>query len=567
MYIVTTKKESKIDSKQASKLSKRTAGDSYGSRVPVRLTDEAARVVMRAAGLEPLEPYHGADAPWRCQCTTCKREVSPSYTKVRAGRGCAYCAGRRVDPDEAIATMRTAGLEPLEPYPGADAPWRCQCTTCKRDVSPSYSSVQSRQSGCAYCAGARVNPDEAVEVMRAAGLEPLEPYHGANESWRCQCTTCKREVTPNYSTVRNGSGCIYCAGRRVDPDEAIATMRAAGLEPLEPYANARAPWRCRCMTCEREVAPTYGAVRSKQGGCAYCGGTRVDPDEAVEVMRAAGLETLEPYPGALARWRCRCTTCEREVAPMYDSVRNGSGCIYCAGKRVDPDEAVEVMRAAGLEPLEPYPGANVAWRCRCTTCEREVTPWYSSVRGRDAGCIYCAGRRVDPDEAVELMRAAGLEPLEPYPGAHVPWRCRCTTCAREVSPNYDSVQGGGACRFCSTGGIDYTAPGIIYLMHHPELFCLKIGVSTTAARTVRVDTHAKTGWVIIQTWDTPSGEDAEQIEQQVLTWWRNELGAPIALTKAEMPNGGWSETAALIHVDVDWTVNRVNWLVAQLDGE
>jgi hypothetical protein len=109
------------------------------------------------------------------------------------------------------------------------------------------------------------------------------------------------------------------------------------------------------------------------------------------------------------------------------------------------------------------------------------------------------------------------------------------------------------------------APGIIYLLRHPELFCLKVGISTTAARIVRVDAHAKTGWNVIRTWDTPTGDDAEQVEQQILDWWRNELGAPAALTKAEMPAGGWSETAALIHVDVDWTILRINRLVSQLD--
>ena len=102
-------------------------------------------------------------------------------------------------------------------------------------------------------------------------------------------------------------------------------------------------------------------------------------------------------------------------------------------------------------------------------------------------------------------------------------------------------------------------------MHHPDLFCLKVGVSTTAAKQVRVDTHAKTGWVTIGTWDTPTGDDAEQIEQQILGWWRNELGAPPALTKTEMPTGGWSETAALIHVDIDDTINRINRLVAELE--
>lgn len=42
--------------------------------------------------------------------------------------------------------------------------------------------------------------------------------------------------------------------------------------------------------------------------------------------------------------------------------------------RKDPRQAEEIMRAAGLEPLEPYRGSSAPWRCRHTACGREVTP-------------------------------------------------------------------------------------------------------------------------------------------------------------------------------------------------
>lgn len=42
--------------------------------------------------------------------------------------------------------------------------------------------------------------------------------------------------------------------------------------------------------------------------------------------------------------------------------------------------------------------------------------------------------RKDPREPEEIMRAAGLEPLEPYPGSAAPWRCRHTACGREAPP-------------------------------------------------------------------------------------------------------------------------------------
>ena len=408
--------------------------------------------------------------------------------------------------------MVAAGLQPLEPYPGGKRQWLCRCTICGHEVTPTYGSVRAGQGGCVYCAGKRVDPADAVGVMVAAGLQPLEPYPGGKRQWLCRCTICGRKVTVRYGSVRSGNGCANCTRDlaseilRVAPDLALEVMRSAGLEPLEPYRNARTPWLCRCVTCGHEITPTYGSVRVRHGGCVWCARSRVDPADAVAFMRSAGLAPLEPYPGSMVPWRCLCMTCEREVTPLFSNTRSGKRCAYCSEKRVDPDDAVGVMRAAGLEPLEPYRSTNRPWLCRCMTCEREVTPTHGSVRAGQGGCVYCG-----------------------------------------------------------VGGFDYTAPGIVYLMRHPDLFCLKVGVSTTAAKQVRVDTHAKTGWVTIGTWDTPTGETAEQIEQQILGWWRNELGAPPALTKTEMPTGGWSETAALIHVDIDDTINRINQLVAELE--
>jgi hypothetical protein len=105
--------------------------------------------------------------------------------------------------------------------------------------------------------------------------------------------------------------------------------------------------------------------------------------------------------------------------------------------RKDPREPADIMRVAGLEPLEPYPGSGVPWRCRHVACGREVTPRLSNVTKGQRGCVYCSGRvRLDPEAAASVMRAAGLEPLEPYPGSDRHWRCRHAACGREVTPTY-----------------------------------------------------------------------------------------------------------------------------------
>src|SRR5262249_20234491 len=156
-----------------------------------------------------------------------------------------------------------------------------------------------------------------------------------------------------------------------------AVMRAAHLEPLGPYPGAAMPWPCRCLVCGRQSQPRYATV-SKGTGCRHCGvehrkqGTRLDPDLAAHVMRAANLETPDAYPGAGSPWRCRCLVCDREVTPRFTDVQKGhGGCKWCgwrsgaAKQRMQHEAASVTVVENGLEPLEPYPGSGKRWRCRC----------------------------------------------------------------------------------------------------------------------------------------------------------------------------------------------------------
>ena len=418
-----------------------------------KLSDRRAFALMLRGGLVPLEPYASALTSWRCRCLKCGREVHPRYNDVQSGHGgCGWCAGTRVDADAAVAVMGAADLEPLEPYAGSMTPWRCRCLKCGREVVPRYMNIRRGGRGCVWCAQKRTDPDEAAAVMRAADLEPLEPYAGSMTPWRCRCLKCGREVVPRLSGIRRGQGgCVWCSRRKVDPDEAVAVMRAADLEPLEPYAGSASKWRCRCLKCGREVVPRLSGIRSGQGGCVFCGGNSADADEAAAVMRAAGLEPLEPYRSGKAKWLCRCTRCGRKVNPRYNAIQNGQGgCGWCAGSRVDPDEAAAVMRRAGLDPQTHYPGALAHWPCRCMRCGRDVHPKYATIQSGGGGCAWCAGQRLDPDEVLAVMRESELEPLEPYPGSKAKWRSRCLRCGQEVAPRYNSIQSGqGGCVHCA----------------------------------------------------------------------------------------------------------------------
>ncbi len=132
--------------------------------------------------------------------------------------------------------MRSAGLEPLEPYPGATPPWRCRHVPCGREVKPRYSSIKRGGGPCRWCApNAPVDPDEAAALMRSAGLEPLEPYPGTDLIWRCRCTTCGTIGTPTHGSVKLGISRAWSRRRelpRTDGDQAEVEVQGFGLARL-----------------------------------------------------------------------------------------------------------------------------------------------------------------------------------------------------------------------------------------------------------------------------------------------------------------------------------------------
>lgn len=306
---------------------------------------------MRTAGAEPLEPYPGATVNWRCRCMKCGRTITPRVSKVLVRGVCGYCAGKLVDPASAVERMRSAGLEPLVPYPGNKQPWPCRCLTCGAEVKPRYNNVEQGAAGCNRCSGHVVDEENAATVLRQHGFEPLEEYPGCQIPWRCVCQRCGRETTKRWNDVKSGvPGCKYCANRAVTAPEAVTSMRAVGLEPLDPYPGSARAWRCRCLTCDALVSPSLSTVRSAGSSCRVCAARqrgmsgRRGTDECAELMRAVGLEPLESYPGSNVRWKSRHTVCGRITNPTFHSVMsiNGPRCPHCAVSGFKPALPAEV---------------------------------------------------------------------------------------------------------------------------------------------------------------------------------------------------------------------------------
>jgi hypothetical protein len=579
-------------------------------------SDEQANLVMRQANLEPLEPYINSNTKWKCKCLECESIVFPMYNSIKQGQGgCVNCAGKIVNPEEAKTLFLQNNLEPLVPYPGAGKPWKSRHIACGKEVEPTYSNVRSGHSGCKFCIGNIVDEEKARKVFIASGLLPLEPYRNALATWKSIHQECGKTVSPRYNTVQQGSsgcqfcagnlpvskkraielfrskdlepleifpgtnvrwkskhlkcgkivfpryssiqqgqsGCGFCAKTRVDADEATSLFKEKGLIPLENYVNNSTPWRSIHIKCGREVAPAYNSIQQGSGGCAYCVGNIVDPKEAEKLFISRGLIPQEEFPGSNKPWKSIHAQCGREVFIKYAYVLDGSnGCRECAVNYVNPELALEVFRSAGLEPLEPYPGASRGWRSIHTVCGREVAPNWGYVRKYLAGCKYCAGKAITEIDAVAILESKGFKPLEPYPGSQIPWKMLHIKCGNNVSPRLNSLQysggGGEGCRKCADSSFNYSEPAIIYLMTNAELLAHKVGISGENKN--RVQQHRRYGWETFKIIKFEMGERAYEVEQEVFFWLSETFGWTPYLSKEDMPQGGYTETIDASEIDL-----------------
>ena len=467
---------------------------------------------------------------------------------------------------EAEKLMIAAGLEPLTPFVDTKTKWKCRCTSCGREVFPTYSKVKMGYKGCLYCAGKKVDLEELAVLIQNLHLIPLRDYPGASTKWPMMCSKCFEEFDSRYDYIKIGRGCPFCSGARILEKDAIRLMGEVGLEPLEVFKSSASPWECRCKSCGKISKRTLHNVKSTGKGCPHCSfaRTRVPQDEMNLIARELGFEPLEPYETQTKLWKLKCTQCGLETSRFPASLKfrkrssktGLSGCLGCVTRRkvTDSDQgatAAKVMELAGFEVLEPYVSAKHPWKVRCKKCKMEMTKQFTHVKSEQKGCKYCSGNYLNQEQIYRIMLDAQLEPLEPYINAQKPWKCKCLKCGRTVNPRFGGISAGiGGCKFCGPHGLDLNQPAFVYLITNEELNAHKIGVSGLDIQTDRLKAHTKYGWKLYKRLNVKTGETAYLIEQDVLIWIRKEVGLSIYVLREQMPQGGFTETFDASEIDL-----------------
>lgn len=413
---------------------------------------------------------------------------------------------------------------------------------------------------------ARLTPEVAAARLLEAGYEALEECPGANDRWRARHLPCGEELEVVWARIHAGNmaKCSCLSARYLElgaaraqqrkaksAGKAVERMRAAGWEPLEPYPGSHERWLCRCLDCGSEGMPYMHGV-SKTKGCRVCSGRKIITEESARAtMLASAWRPLTPFPGPREPWPCECINCGHKSSLQYETTHSGhSGCRMCSARsngakrraRFEPT-AVRVMLNMQLRPLEPFPGSHKPWLCLCLRCNSLTSPPYGSVAQGSCGCETCrrasqgaAKKSRYADGAEARIRAGGYTPLEPYPGMNRPWECLCR-CGRKTNV-WVSVLGEGSrgCRWCADYGFKMQNPGVVYLLSHEQMGALKVGV--TAVGSTRLDEFQKRGWRVLAQGGFETGQEAVSVETRTLEWWRQDLGLEHYLGPEQMPLGG-----------------------------
>ena len=417
----------------------------------------------------------------------------------------------KIPESEAIEIMLAHDMKPLDPYPGCDKPWRCECLNpeCGREIFPKLFTTKKRGSGCKYCCKSRrLDHEEAIKILEGR-FEPMEPFVNVRTLWKLRCLACGETISMKYNNIQQGQGCGLCYGhKKPTTEEASSFMLSKRAKPLEPYPGRNIiPWKCECLECERIIYPTYCNVRNGQPACGYCTGHNVHPEDAVKDMIDRGFLPLEPYPGASEKWRCKCLTCDDVGITSRDlTVTQGTKCKVCSGnERLTYDKVSDAFWRGGFELIDDFIPGKPKLDCICLLCHKECKKYYSVLRHRKS--------------YFEELRKL-------YPNG----------CEEDVCPNCES-------------SYNSEMPSKVYLIEHSEFHAFKVGVMNIG--TDRLASHKARGWSLYDNWGFDNGEQALNVETKTLRWLRGEKRVDPFLFPKDMPQSGFSETASLAHISLD----------------
>ncbi|QHK18984.1 DUF559 domain-containing protein [Pseudarthrobacter psychrotolerans] len=296
---------------------------------------------------------------------------------------------------------------------------------------------------------AHLRPDIAAQWDPEKNLFP--PTHvrpGSNRPIWWICGNGHSWLAAPYTRVK-GHGCASCKGMNATPENNLASSRPdlmptwhhqrnqteLGLAPtmVLPESNKDVWWICPNDPSHEYAASP--AARFRGSGCPYCAGKKVDPSNSVAGTRPILAAEWDPATARrpddvaagsdyAANWICRKDGAHRWTAAVSSRPSSGAGCPFCDGKRPTDRNRLDLNRPAlavkwhptengDLTPADVSVGSSRRVRWICPQDATHV--WSAQVRARALdgdGCKWCAPAirsRIDIALACEFAAVLGQD--------------------------------------------------------------------------------------------------------------------------------------------------------------
>ncbi|MCY3412105.1 MAG: restriction endonuclease [Candidatus Heimdallarchaeota archaeon] len=195
-----------------------------------------------------------------------------------------------------------------------------------------------------------------------------------------------------------GSGCPYCSGRYITPDNSLAqkfpdkvkfwdyTKNDTSPEKVAPKSNTKYHWKCP-KGPDHEWPATPNNQTKANYGCPFCSGHRVSVTNSLATLYPELVKEWHPsfndkspaeYTAGSSKkvwWKCEIH--EEHVWPSKIVHRTkGSNCPYCANKKVSVTNSLATMYPSiaaewhpkengNLTPHDVIPGSDKKYVFRC----------------------------------------------------------------------------------------------------------------------------------------------------------------------------------------------------------
>jgi hypothetical protein len=156
------------------------------------------------------------------------------------GRGCPYCAGKKVCPDNCLATLypelaknwhptRNENIKPTDVVSGTGKAYWWQCSKGHEYKSKCTDIVQNAKRGkgvgCPYCAGKKVCPDNCLAFLhpdiaaewhptKNGNILPKDVLSNTHKKYWWLCSSGHEWEARCHDRVGKGNGCPYCKESR-----------------------------------------------------------------------------------------------------------------------------------------------------------------------------------------------------------------------------------------------------------------------------------------------------------------------------------------------------------------